>query len=465
MNNQLEPAVLVIFGITGDLAKRKVLPALYHLFQNNLVHQQTYLVGTSRREVGSDEIMQHIYDAVVAMDGSVDNTVMDRLREHFTMLQLTPTDDSDYQNLREQLQAIEDRAGVCLHRLFYLSIPPQVYGGIVERLGSQGLNNGCSHGTTTSRLLVEKPFGYDLQSAEELIADTAKHFSEEQIFRIDHYLAKETAQNILTFRQQNPLFSQIWNKRHITRISITAAEAIGIEGRADFYDHIGALRDLIQSHLLQLLSLTLMDVPEQLSSESVHAAKQAVLTSIAPMPADQVEVRTVRGQYDTYRQEVDKSDSTTETFVSLVLFSKNEEWEGVPLRLTTGKALKMKRTSITVDFGEPGINRLQFRIQPDEGITLTLQVKKPGFATDIEPTSMDFTYQTAFTNAGNPDAYERVLVEAIRGDHLLFATDQEVLLAWHILQPIIDEWSKSNADLQMYESGSDGPDVSRLLQL
>lgn len=461
-SNQLEPSILVIFGITGDLAKRKVLPALYHLYKDGLLHDETYLVGTSRRPVTTSDIMEHIASAITEAEGSVDQAILNQIEQRFTMLQVDPTDSADYDALRDQLQAIEDNAGICLHRLFYLSIPPQVYGGIVQRLGEHGLNKGCSHGTTKSRLLVEKPFGYDLASAEELIAKTAQHFNEDQIFRIDHYLAKETAQNILTFRKHNPLFSQIWNSQHITGISITAAEEIGIEGRANFYDQVGALRDLIQSHLIQLLTLTLMEVPEEINSTSVHAAKQAVLDALIPMPANHVGSRAIRGQYKSYRDEVENQDSNTETYASLVLFSEDERWGGIPLRLTTGKALKLKRTSVTVDFGESGLNRLQFRIQPNEGIRLTLQVKKPGYATDIEATSMDFSYQTAFNGSQNPDAYERVLVEAIRGDRMLFATDNEVLAAWRILQPVINEWGKSGTDLVIYDNGSDGPDVTTL---
>lgn len=460
----LPPSVLVIFGITGDLAKRKVLPALYHLFELGILPDHTYLVGTSRQQVTDDQILDHIRQAVTEAGGTINEDVLARLHSRFTMLQLNPIEVADYHRLAEHLQAIEDQAGVCLQRLFYLSIPPQVYGGIVQRLGASGLNGGCRHEGTASRLLVEKPFGYDLRSAEELITTTAEHFQETQVFRIDHYLAKETAQNILTFRRHNPLFNQIWNHRHITGISITAAEQIGIEGRANFYEHVGALRDLIQSHLLQLLSLTIMELPPTLSAEAVHAAKQAVLASIQPMPADHVAQRTVRGQYDMYRHEVGNPDSTTETFAALVLTSTAPDWQNVPLRLTTGKALRLKRTSITVDFGSGDTkNRLQFRIQPDEGITLTLQVKKPGFAADIEPTAMDFTYQTAFAGTNTPDAYERVLLEAIRGDHLLFATSQEVLTSWRILQPILDEWAKTATDLQPYATGSDGPNVQRLL--
>jgi len=460
----LEPTILVIFGITGDLAERKVLPALYHLFANDLVHPQTYLVGTSRRDISVADILKRIEHAVTAHTDGFDPAVLQKMATHFSMLKVDPTVDADYAQLRDRLQQIEDKAGVCLHRLFYLSIPPQVYGGIVQRLGQNGLNTGCSHGVTASRLLVEKPFGYDLHSAQELISKTSEHFSEEQIFRIDHYLAKETAQNILTFRQHNPLFNQIWNHRHITGVSITAIESIGIEGRGNFYEHVGALRDLVQSHLMQLLSPTLLDIPSDMTADAIHKAKQSVLDSITPVPADQVANRSVRGQYQTYREEVHNPDSTTETYASLVLYSQDPRWEGVPLKLTTGKALKIKRTSITVDFGDqPHSNRLQFRLQPNEGITLALRVKKPGLTSAMEETTMDFAYHTAFQAHSPRDAYERVLIEAIRGDHLLFATDEEVLASWRILQPLLDEWAKSSADLVIYPSGSDGPDTSKLI--
>jgi glucose-6-phosphate 1-dehydrogenase len=458
---QLEPTVLVIFGITGDLAQRKVLPALYHLFRAGLVHENTYVVGTSRQTISVEDIVTRIREAVGTNDGACDQAVLDRMRSYITMVQLDPGNEADYDNLRSHLQNLEDQVGVCLQRLFYLSIPPQIYGDIVQRLGHHQLNQGCSHGNTSTRLLVEKPFGFDTASAQELIAKTAEHFDEQQIYRIDHYLAKETAQNILTFRQKNPLFNTIWNGEHISGISVTAAEQIGIEGRANFYDNVGALRDLIQSHLMQLLSLTLMEIPSEITSESIHAGKQAVLDAILAVPADAVNDRAVRGQYASYKTETDSPDSSTETFASLVLFSQDPRWQGIPLRLTTGKALKIKRTSITIDFGSQNTNRLQLRIQPNEGITLTMQVKKPGLAQSVESTTMEFAYDTAFLSGAGLDAYERVLIEAIRGDHLLFATDKEILSSWRILQPVIDAW-KGNTDIPLYESGSDGPDISRL---
>lgn len=461
----LDPAILVIFGITGDLAKRKVLPALYRLFAEQHVHEHTYLVGTSRQPVAPEDIIQTIVESIEANGESRDHAVLERIKNHLHMAQLSPTEDEDYVALRNQLHDIEEAAGTCLNRLFYLSIPPQVYGGIVQRLGQHGLNTGCQHGTAHSRLLVEKPFGYDLTSAEELIRKTSEHFREDQVFRIDHYLAKETAQNILQFRKQNPLFNHLWTREHISRVSITAVEQIGIEGRANFYDQVGALRDLIQSHLMQLLSLTIMEIPDDVTAANVHAAKQKVLDDLIAIPLDKVKERSVRGQYETYKAEVGGHNTATETYASVVLYSQDPKWEGIPLRMTTGKSLKVKRTSITVDFGSEHSNRLQFRIQPNEGITLNLQVKKPGFSDDIESTSMEFSYQTAFEGSIAHDAYETVLVEAMQGDHLLFATSEEVLSSWRVLQPLLDAWNASTQDLQIYPNNSDGPNVDNLIAL
>lgn len=459
----MQPAVLVIFGITGDLANRKVLPALYNLFKNNLVHDQTFIVGTSRRLVEPSAVIDALRSSLQSNDLPVDNDVLERLQAHLSMQQVDPDSEGDYAKLGQHLQGIEDSLQTCLTRLFYLSVPPQAYGTIIENLGRNNLQNGCVHGKAASRLLVEKPFGYDLQSAEQLIAKTAEHFNEEQIFRIDHYLAKETAQNILTFRTANPLFSEIWNRHHVTMISITTAESIGIEGRADFYNRVGALRDQVQSHLMQLLALTLMEVPATLSARTVHAAKLAVLNNILPIDSTDVANQAVRGQYQGYEEEIGKQ-SNTETFASIVLYSQDPAWQGVPLRLTTGKGLKLKRSSITITFGRDQVNRLQFQLQPDEGIRLSFHVKQPGLDEAVTPKALNFSYQDSFQTDSPPDAYERVLIEALEGDQTLFATDAEVLASWRILQPIMNAWGQDMDGLERYEFGSDGPDNSRLIQ-
>jgi glucose-6-phosphate 1-dehydrogenase len=460
---QLEPAILVIFGITGDLAKRKVLPALYHLLKDNLLPEHLAIVGTSRRSLSVDELLKNVELCVLEKDNVCDPTVLELFRQRLHMLQFDPVNGADYDRLHAQLDQIETEQGVCMNRLYYLSIPPQVYGPLVRQLGEHGLNQSCQHNRAATRLLVEKPFGYDLSSAEELVQNTAKQFSELQVFRIDHYLAKETAQNILTFRRYNPLFSSVWSNQYIERIDIIAAEQIGIEGRAEFYEQIGAMRDLIQSHLMQLLALTTMELPSDLTdSDAIHQAKQALLESIPPLVPNQVANKVVRGQYDSYRQEVNNPDSTTETYVSIELSIANERWQAVPVTLTTGKALRAKRTEVTIRFGDAkgtsAPNQLTFRVQPNEGIDVQLIVKKPGFEAAVQPASMDFSYQATFDENGHPEAYERVLVDAVRGDHTLFATSAEVLASWRILQPILNEWQKNTSDLHIYTTGSEGPE-------
>lgn len=454
----LQPTSLVIFGITGDLAKRKVLPALYHLIKDNLLPEQMALIGTSRRELSIDELLSDVELCVLETDKVCDPEALRQFRERLRVVQLDPVNGADYERLASLLDEIETEQGVCMNRLYYLSIPPQVYGPIVRQLGEHGLNGSCRHGTAASRLLIEKPFGYDLASAEALIVETAEHFQEDQLFRIDHYLAKETAQNILTFRHHNPLFADVWDHNHIQSLAITAAEHIGIEGRANFYEQVGALRDLIQSHLLQLLSLTTMELPaEGDSAKAIHTAKQQLLASIEPIDASGGAV--MRAQYDGYRDEVGNAESTTETYVSLQLAIDNDRWRGVPITLTTGKALAAKRTDITICFGamheEP--NKLTFRLQPNEGIDIELRVKKPGYEHRLQTAAMDFSYHQAFDDHGHPDAYERVLVDAVRGDRTLFATSEEVRLSWRILQPVLDAWSQSSDDLQFYAVGSTGP--------
>ncbi len=452
---QLEPSIIVIFGITGDLAQRYLLPALYHLIKDGLLHEQTEIVGISRRPVTTDELFQQVELCVNEVDKVCDPVALKAMHQQTQMFQMDLNDDAAYDRLLAKLNAIEEERGVCMNRLYYLSIPPQVYQPIITLLGEHGLNGSCQHGSAMTRLLVEKPFGFDLTSAQELIEHIGQFFGEEQVFRIDHYLAKETVQNILTFRFQNPIFESIWNSQHIASIDIEASEKIGIEGRAVFYEPLGALRDFIQSHLLQIAAIITMDQPAELDSRQIHASKQAVMQQMLPVPADKVADRTRRGQYDGYRAEVKNDNSTTETFAAIQVFIDNPRWRYVPLYIWTGKGLSEKKTEVVVNFhgekGEAG-NRLRFRIQPNEGIELDLLAKKPGFADQLQTAVMDFSYRHG--SATHPDAYERVLVDAVRGDHTLFATDEEVLAAWRIVQPVLDEWQKNNPPLLSYKIGA-----------
>jgi glucose-6-phosphate 1-dehydrogenase len=467
LGNDLQPAILTIFGITGDLSKRKVLPAIYHLIKQALLPEQFAIVGTSRREINVDELLKDVELCVLEQNNVCDPDAMRIFKDKLQMIQVDPVNGDDYAKLKSTLDEIEAQHNVCMTRLIYLSIPPQVYSSVIKQLGQNGLNKGCQHdGQATSRLLVEKPFGYDYKSAEDLIATTNEHFSEDQVFRIDHFLAKETAQNILTFRRYNPLFSSIWNNEHISGIDIYAHEKLSIEGRADFYDHVGAMRDLIQSHLLQLLAITTMDLPTDLTdNDAIHENKQTLLELTKPPADDQISEIVIRAQYDTYRTEVENDDSTTETFVSLPLHIDNDRWQDVPIRITTGKALGDKATAVVISFShhhDQPTNKLTFRVQPNDGIDIDLQVKKPGYQQAMQTAKMDFSYQTTFDETGHPDAYERVLIDAVRGDHMLFATSAEVMASWRILQPVLNTWEKSSTDLKTYQSGSMGPELPAL---
>jgi glucose-6-phosphate 1-dehydrogenase len=463
----LEPAILVIFGITGDLAQRKLLPALYHLLKDKLLHEHTIILGISRREITSDEILREVKLCANEQDGVCDPAALATMRERLQLMQLDMANGEAYGGLLERVNGIEEEHGMCMNRLYYLAIPPQVAGPVVNFLGEHGLNQSCPHNNAATRLLVEKPFGFDLHSAEELIESTTRHFSEEQLFRIDHYVAKETVQNILTFRFSNPIFESIWDNKHIARIAITAHEQIGIEGRAVFYEQTGALRDFIQSHLLQLLALVTMEKPAAMSSKEIHKAKLAALESTAGPTPETVHANAVRGQYDTYREEVHNPKSHTETYAAVRVHIDTDRWRGVPIVVRTGKALNAKTTEIAVEFKGDGTdesNILTFYIQPNEGIELDLRVKKPGFEHDMQTAKMDFSYQRTFVGGhDHPDAYERVLVDAVRGDHTLFATGAEVLAAWRILQAVINAWCDSDADLHIYAAGSEGPKAAQKL--
>jgi glucose-6-phosphate 1-dehydrogenase len=453
-----EPAIIVIFGITGDLVKRKLLPALNNLIQAGLLHEKTVIVGVTRQNIDQKELIARLTNDETLYD----KTTIDALRQKLIVQTMDITKSSEYEKLLVSLNSLEDKYGVCLNRLYYLSIPPQVFMPIVRYMGENGLNTSCQHGIAETRLLVEKPFGYDYDSAEELIKETSKYFKEEQVFRIDHYLAKETVQNILSFRFSNAVFESVWDNKNIGKIEITAIEKIGIEGRSVFYEQVGALRDIIQSHLLQLMAVVMMEEPKVLESKEIHKSKLELLESVVPISKDEVSKLTVRAQYETYRNEVNNPKSRVETFAAIKVSINNSRWSGVPIILKTGKKLSEKKTEVSVIF-KPSTsdkskhNRLTFRIQPNEGIQVELFVKKPGLDNQLEAVDMDFSYSRFFDAKSNPDAYERVLVDAIKGDRTLFTTSQEVLAAWKIVDPILEYWSQTDDGLLTYKNDSAGP--------
>jgi glucose-6-phosphate 1-dehydrogenase len=433
MNSPTQPVILVIVGISGDLAKRKLLPAIREIAEAKILPEHFRIVGISRRAIALDDILPQ---------GN-----QDFLRKTIDLVQMNLVDPDEYATLGKHLQQIETTFGTPAQRLFYLSIPPQAAEPVIRLLGTAGLNG------PDTKLLLEKPFGTDLVSAQELIQDIQKYFKEEQIYRIDHYMAKEMAQNLVVFRTDNSLFRRTWNKDFVASIEIIASEEIGIEGRSAFYEQTGALRDLVQSHLLQLAALALMELPDSEGLQTIPALRLQALRHLKP-PQD-VRHQVVRGQYQKYREEAANPGSTVETFVSLKLYSDDPRWEGVPVTITTGKMLNRKATEIVVTYKPEGRckpNILTLRIQPNEGAEICLWTKKPGYEHELQQVPLNFSYSHHFDAL--PEAYERVFVDAVRSDHSLFTTSEEVLASWRILAPIQHAWEMESSDLLLYTPGS-----------
>lgn len=412
---------LVIFGVTGDLSKRKLLPALRQIFSSGLFNDLE-IIGVSRRDVDLNELLVDAHE----------------LKDHTTIYTMDLAEFSDYEKLRASINIADGD-----QLLVYLAVPPSAATQIVDFMGEAGLN------TPNVKILFEKPFGIDLISAKEFINRTARYYDESQLYRIDHYLAKEMAQNIVTFRGGNALFGNIWNNNFIQSIEIVASESIGIEGRGQFYEQTGALRDVLQGHLMQLLALTLMDIPDDFDWNQLPELRLKALEQLEPVnPAN-----AQRAQYQGYQEEVENIGSQTETFVSVELQSKQPRWLDVPIRLTTGKALPEKTTEVRIHLKkihEAQSNTIVFRIQPNEGIDIELFAKRPGYERTFEPRHLALTFpeDTMF-----PDAYEQVLVDAIRSEKSLFTSSQEVIRSWEILAPLQQSWDMDNEPLPVYAKG------------
>jgi glucose-6-phosphate 1-dehydrogenase len=434
----LPATILVIFGITGDLSHRYLLPALSELCGSGKL-QDFKIIGVSRREITLEDLYS---------EG------MESLKQYTVPLQMDLESLESYHSLKNKIDELSKDYKSEPEIIYYLSVPPAGVLQIIKHLGGAGLNS------KNAKLLLEKPFGVDLESARTLITETEKYFTKEQVYRIDHYLVKETAQNIVVFLGSNSLFRNVWSNQFIERIEIDAAEQIGVEGRANFYDASGALRDFVQSHLLQLCALTLMEPCSELFEFSELPERR--LSALKKLKANLAE-NLVRGQYEGYQEEVGNPGSKTETFVSLQLESQDPRWSGVPIRLSTGKNLKEKLTEIRVYFKQAEgseENLLILRIQPREGIEIQLRVKQPGFERRLQKLPLEFTYEQYFKQI--PGAYEQVLVDAIRSNQSLFASSDEVLASWEILQPVQSKWSMDNNGLVTYKPGSTIEDVISL---
>jgi glucose-6-phosphate 1-dehydrogenase len=424
MSQSLPSTTLVIFGVTGDLAKRKLLPALAEICQNSEIRTHLNILGLSRRQIEADTILPK---------------TAKNLRNQFSLLRMDYALEQDYSKLKDVLNQLGSQ-----QIIFYFAVPPEAVLPIVGYLGRTKLNQ------SKHRLLMEKPFGVDLTTAKKLISQTDRYFKEDQVYRIDHFLAKEMAQNITVFLGSNALFRDVWNNQFIEKIEVVAEESLGIENRGEFYEQTGALRDIIQSHLLQLTALTIMEpCPDVFDFSMVRGRRLAALRKLEVDKTKPV----AKAQYTGYGKEVNNSSSTTETFASVYLKSSDPKWHGVPIQLTTGKALAEKLTEIRIFFKKTRsaqTNLLKLRVQPKEAIELELWIKKPGYEEELQKLPLDFSYAQYFDRL--PDAYEQVIVDAVRSRANLFASSDEVIASWQILQPLLKAWDKLKP--KTYEPGS-----------
>jgi glucose-6-phosphate 1-dehydrogenase len=480
-----DAGILVIFGASGDLTKRKLLPALFHLRQANLLPKQFAIVGVARRPLG-DEFAADMRAGIVEF-GGVETTdpKLDEFVQHISYFPLNFDDPQDYAGLKSELDRIDKERGIGGKRIFYLATAPEFFAGIVENLGAQGM---AEPEKGVASVVIEKPFGHDLDSARELNHQVNAVFHESQVFRIDHYLGKETVQNILVFRFANGMFEPVWNRNYIDHIQITAAETLGVEGRGPFYEKAGALRDVVQNHMMELLSFVAMEPPSSFDSEAVRREKVKAWRAIPPVPI----LNAVRGQYGPglidgqhvagYRDEERVNpESGTETYAALRLEIENWRWAGVPFYLRAGKRLKKRATEISIQFKQPPLlifnrmagngpcqeiqpNLLTIRIQPDEGIALRFGAKVPTTPNmDVCPVNMDFDYEAAFGKS-SANGYERLLLDAMLGDQTLFSHRDGVEINWALYTPILDAWANKKPEVfPNYFAGSWGPECAEHL--
>jgi len=477
-----DPGILVIFGASGDLTKRKLLPALFHLRQADLLPREFAIVGVARRPLG-DEFAADMRAGIVEFGGvEASDPKLDDFVRHISYFPLNFDDPADYAGLKAELDRIDKERGIGGKRIFYLATAPEFFAGIIENLGAQGM---AQPPRGVASVVIEKPFGHDLDSARELNHQVNAVFREDQVFRIDHYLGKETVQNILVFRFANGIFEPVWNRNYIDHVQITAAETLGVEGRGPFYEKAGALRDVVQNHMMELLSFVAMEPPSSFDAEAVRREKVKVWRAIPPVPI----LNAVRGQYGPgivdgqhvvgYRDEDRVNpNSGTETYAALRLEIENWRWAGVPFYLRAGKRLKKRATEISIQFKQPPLlifnrmaasgpcqeilpNLLTIRIQPDEGIALRFGAKVPTTPNmDVCPVNMDFDYEAAFGKS-SANGYERLLLDAMLGDQTLFSHRDGVEINWALYTPILQAWAAKEPEVfPNYFAGSWGPECA-----
>jgi glucose-6-phosphate 1-dehydrogenase len=472
-----QPCLLVVFGASGDLMQHKIAPALFALHRAGLLPRPFGIVGVSRQSDYREPLLRHLQEGLASNGHAPEADAWRSFREIVHVETADLATPGGFAKLRADLDALDARLGTCGNRLFYLATPPSAFAGLLTGLKAGGLVAEPGRQPWT-RVVIEKPFGQDLSSARELNALVARVLDESQAFRIDHFLGKETVQNILVFRFGNSLFEPLWNRKYVKHVEITAAETVGAEGRARFYDEVGVVRDMVQNHLLQVLALCAMELPLSFRADDVRDARVQLFRSLRPILSHEVGQAAVFGQYQGYRDlpEV-KRGSRTPTYVALELGIENWRWQGVPFYLRTGKRLAARTTEVTITFQEIPLclfgdddvcrrvspNVLTLRIQPDEGIDLRFAAKRPGETLDVADVRMDFSYARQFTGA-TLEAYERLLLDALRGDATLFTRRDEIERCWAFVQPLLDAWEGGTAlPLHPYAPGSIGPEAADAL--
>ena len=477
-----DDCIMVIFGGSGDLTRRKLIPALFNLHRQDLLPDRIAILGASRSEY-TDESYRELMSGSIEKycdKQPVERRDLDEFCEHILYQQISSDSDGDYSALAARVTDLEKERGIRGSSLFYLAVPPSAYSDIARRLGAQGLSRQ-NHDAGWRRIVVEKPFGYDLKSARELDRSLKRVFKEDQIYRIDHYLGKETVQNLLALRFSNGIFEPLWNGKYIDHVEVTSVENIGIENRGSYYDKAGALRDVVQNHMLQLVGLIAMEPPARFNPDTVRDETHKVFQSLRILSPGEVADSVIRGQYTEstvggkrvpgYRDEEDVAPgSRTETFVAMKSFIDNWRWGGVPFYIRAGKRLPTRVTEVVINFkktphymfsqsgkGEINCNQLVVRIQPDEGILLRIGMKLPGAGYQIKNVSLDFHYSD-LVNTYIPDAYERLLLDCMLGDATLYARADAVEACWEFVDPILEAW-KDNPDLKVYgyPAGTWGP--------
>lgn len=473
-----DPCVLVIFGASGDLAHRKLLPALFQVFRDGLLPDCFRIMGFARTEMDRDAFVLSLREKVGRfVGGSFDREAWDGFARRIDYHQGEYTDESSFRHLNGRLAEMQATCGTGDNRMFYLATPPSQYLPILENLKTSELVRPVEY-PGWSRVVIEKPFGRDLASAQALNAAVRRVLDEKQVYRIDHYLGKETVQNILVFRFANVIFEPLWNRNHIDCVQITAAEELGVEKRGSFYDEAGVIRDFVQNHLLEVMTLMAMEPPVAFQADAIRDEKVKVLRGLRPLTGDAIRENVVTGQYDGYRDVTGvRPGSRTPTFVAMKAMVDNWRWQGVPFYLRAGKALAGRATEVSIHFrqvpfclfGEQDVcarlspNVLTLKVQPDEGISLRFGCKTPGDALRVSDVLMDFGYEKAFGKK-TPDAYQRLLVDVMRGDATLFARADAVEHAWRYVTPVLEEIERrEDWEPEPYAPGSGGPDAANAL--